>query len=236
MPISKNADFMPSFRHFLLCLSILSEMVRDFTLKPIPMLNLATTSGEAVMKATGSSWEDWIAYLDQQNAAELTHKEIVSLLSKKIESSWWQQQVTVGYEQYIGRRIPGQASSGFQMGVQTTIPLPALEVWNFIASEEGIALWLGDIVKMDFHEKGEYLTKEGVTGKITVIKQASHIRMTWKPDKWREHSVLQVRTTPKGDRTTLGFHQENLPDAFERENMRTRWKEKSRKIAELLMI
>ncbi|WMT39674.1 SRPBCC domain-containing protein [Paenibacillus sp. D2_2] len=72
----------------------------------------------------------------------------------------------------------------------------------------------------------QYITSEGVSGEIRVVNQYQNIRLTWKNENWVKSSTLQIRTISNGsDKTTLSFHQENLPDINVREEMKMRWEE-----------
>jgi hypothetical protein len=73
--------------------------------KPISTTNFET--------ATGRSWQEWVAFLDGIDAHNLSHTEIASrIFDTGKASSWWAQSITVAYEQYIGRRVPGQDHKG----------------------------------------------------------------------------------------------------------------------------
>lgn len=80
---------------------------------------------QAIEKATGTSWQDWCAFLEENGAADLEHNAIVKKARtfKKI-SGWWAQGIAVAYEQSIGRRKPGQSSDGlFAASVSRTMAL-----------------------------------------------------------------------------------------------------------------
>ena len=49
-------------------------------------------SGEAVAKATGRDWDEWLDFLDALDAREMTHREIVGLVAEKggLSNGWWQ--------------------------------------------------------------------------------------------------------------------------------------------------
>ena len=97
-------------------------------------------STRAIEEATGASWQEWCAFLDDQGAAQLDHIAIVRKARTFREiSGWWAQGVAVAYEQHIGRRKPGQRSDGlFNASVSRTIKAllePAYASWcNFAAS------------------------------------------------------------------------------------------------------
>ena len=65
---------------------------------------LGGVSSEAVVKATGKSWAEWLQILDRAEAREMNHRQIVALLGEesRLSSGWWQQTIAVGYEQARG--------------------------------------------------------------------------------------------------------------------------------------
>jgi len=106
----------------------------------------ATVSDAAVLKASGKNWNQWIRFLDEEGAGELTHPDIVKLLATKklVPSPWWRQEITVHYEKAKGRRQPGQNADGaFQVGVSRTLSVPVAAAWKLVTSTEGLSAWLG---------------------------------------------------------------------------------------------
>ena len=70
-------------------------------------------SDTALAKATGHAWSYWYERLNDDQADQLTHKEIVArLMDDYGVASWWAQTLAVRYEQSINRRVVGQSSSG----------------------------------------------------------------------------------------------------------------------------
>lgn len=82
-----------------------------------------TNRTRAIEKATGKSWNDWLAYFEAKNAASLSHKDIARrLFEDGGVTGWWAQSLTVSYEQHIGRRVPGQDCEGeFSVSVSKTL-------------------------------------------------------------------------------------------------------------------
>lgn len=78
---------------------------------------------EAVERATGRTWDEWLAYMAGIGAERLTHHEIAAALVAELDGTvdnlgWWAQATAVAYEQYMGRRVPGQRPDGtFQTSV-----------------------------------------------------------------------------------------------------------------------
>lgn len=94
----------------------------------------------SIEKATGQTWDEWLEFFDSIGARELSHHEIAQHAYDHIvksgafddaaanqdgrqnPSGWWSQNVTVAYEQHIGRRVPGQRSDGtFEVTVSKTL-------------------------------------------------------------------------------------------------------------------
>jgi predicted Zn-dependent protease len=70
-------------------------------------------SPEAIEKATGKSWDDWLAFFESIDAASLSHADIARKTHEQGGATgWWSQMLTVAYEQHIGRRVPGQDCEG----------------------------------------------------------------------------------------------------------------------------
>lgn len=72
---------------------------------------------DRIAEATGYAWDDWVAFLDDQDGRELPHPVLADLAHARLNGSvdnagWWAQGVTVAYEQHIGRRLPGQRADG----------------------------------------------------------------------------------------------------------------------------
>jgi uncharacterized protein YndB with AHSA1/START domain len=194
-------------------------------------------SSQAVNKATGKTWEDWIGLLDKLGAKDKTHNEIVNILrtGNYISNEWWLQTVTVGYEYARGSRILGEtASAGFEIGVQKAIPIPAGEAWQLITSPKVLKIWLGNISNLNLVKGYRYQTSEGTSGEIRSVKPGEKIRLTWQPHEWKGASTLQISLVPNGNKTSIRIHHEKLVDHDARINMQMHWKEVFERISQLI--
>ena len=159
---------------------------------------------EAVLAKTGKVWAEWFAILDAAGADRLSHKEIVSILRDQHGvGSWWQQMVTVQYEQSRGLRVLNQSCDGdYQVNVSKTISVPAVEVfdaWNNTTIRE---TWL----------PGANLT-------IRKATSPKSLRITW-----HEGGSLDVMIYPKGDaKCSCTADHKKLASAESVEHMRTYW-------------
>ncbi len=81
-------------------------------------------SDEAVKKATGKDWDNWLSILKEEKADKLEHAEIARLLNEKHKiDGWWAQSITVEFERHIGKRKVGEVKDGtFQTAVSKTLP------------------------------------------------------------------------------------------------------------------
>ena len=193
-------------------------------------------SDAAVRKATGKSWDEWFDLLDSEGADALPHKQIARLLYDKgyIASSWWCQTVTVAYEHACGKRVLGETESvGFEIGVQKTLPLTPAQAWDLLTQPASRALWLGAVLRLRWEKGAAFATAEGTRGEIRSFAPGKHVRLTWQPPHFSTLSTLQVTLIPSGTKTALRFHQENLPSAEVREQMRAHWRDVLQKLAEL---
>lgn len=96
---------------------------------------------KALETGSGISWSEWIDFLEPHK--QLDHTEMAKVVLAEIERfgvsknpEWWAQSVTIAFEQYIGRRKPGQQSSGdYSVTVTKTVNGSMDEVLSRIVAE-----------------------------------------------------------------------------------------------------
>lgn len=114
----------------------------------------AGKSDEAVVKATGKSWDEWFKILDSADASKMPHKDIVRMLhdkglirkrkdwpeDKNFNAGWWAQSIVVGYEEKIGRRVFGAKTAGnYSVTVGKSLagtPDDVLKIWQGLVKEK----------------------------------------------------------------------------------------------------
>ena len=161
-------------------------------------------SDEAVKSKTGKKWDQWFAILDKAGAKEMSHKDIVKFLNSKHDvGPWWQQTVTVTYEQARGLRDTHEKPGGYQISVSRTVNVPLANLYKAVASEKGRSRWLSE---------------DGlVVRKATANKS---MRVTWKDGK----TSLEINFYPKGDgKSQIVVQHSKLPDAKAAAKMKTFW-------------
>jgi uncharacterized protein YndB with AHSA1/START domain len=122
------------------------------------------------------------------------------------------------------REVGHTRDAGWEIGVSKTIARPVEDVWGFITSPPGIAIWLGEGVTVRSERGAGYETTAGVHGEMRSVRELDRIRLTWQPKDWPHDTTLQLTVRSAGaGRTTLGVHQERLADKAEREQQRAHW-------------
>ena len=184
-------------------------------------------SSDAVAKATGRDWGQWLEFLDSLGAPDMTHKQIVALVvgPGELDNGWWQQSVAVGYGQAQGLRVVGQPSTAdYQIGVQKTLPIPMEVAWRLLAHSPGRDAWLGTTAGLKFEKGEKYQTSEGTWGEVRSVVPWQKVRLTWSSTALARQSTVQVTLVASGDKTSVRFHQEGLSGLEERDLMRSHWR------------
>ena len=113
---------------------------------------------------------------------------------------------------------------GYQIGVRKTFTVSTEKMWDFLLSETGITIWLGQINMDDFELHKPFKTTEGIEGKLSVFKPDSHMRLRWKSTDWLRYSTVEIRVTNSKGRAAVVFHHTGLFDVEKREALIGYWK------------
>lgn len=113
--------------------------------------------------------------------------------------------------------------AGFQIGVRRTVPATVEAVWRFLTGAEGLRAWLGEAEGTVVREGENFATREGDSGRFTVVKPLSHVRLQWMKSDWEAPSTLQIRVLPAKQGATISIHQEKLSGPAAREEMKAHW-------------
>lgn len=165
---------------------------------------------EAVLRATGKDWKEWVRMLRAAGAAKMSHKEIAAMLHEAHGvSPWWSQTVTVGYERLTGRREKHEVVGGFQVSVTRTIAAPMAACERAWRDARGRGGWLPE--------------------KITIRRSSTPgvVRFAW-----ADGSDVEVRMTPKGEaKTQVAVQVRKLADAEAGARAKEMWAERIRGMA-----
>lgn len=123
-------------------------------------------SDAAVRKATGKSWQEWFALLDDAGASKLDHKKIAAWIHQHCASGWWSQMIAVTYEQSRGLRKKFQTSAGdFKANISKTFDVSLKQLFS---------AW------EDAEQRMSWLNNPGMT--VRKANKDTSLRITW-PDK-----------------------------------------------------
>ncbi len=160
-------------------------------------------SDAAVKAKTGKTWSEWFKILDAAGAKRMTHQEIVARLSKKRGvGPWWQQMVTVTYEQARGLREKHQKPEGYEISVSRTIGAPiskAFKAWT-----------------------DEKIRKQWLPANLTIRKATTNksLRISWEDGD----TSLAVAFYPKGaGKCQVVAQHSKIPDAKAAAKMKRSW-------------
>ena len=161
-------------------------------------------SDAAVQAKTGKTWKEWFAILDKAGARKLSHQEIVKHLNTKHDvGPWWQQMVTVTYEQARGLREPHQKAEGYQISVSRTVNVPIGKLYNAFANDNVRKAWLAE---------------DGLAVRKATTNKS--LRVTWNDVK----TSLEINFYSKGDaKSQVVVQHSKLPNAKASATMKTFW-------------
>jgi hypothetical protein len=159
---------------------------------------------EAVQMKTGRTWSEWFAILDAVSAQQMTHQQIVAYLhTEQGIGSWWQQMVTVTYEQARGMRAKHQMPNGYQISTSKTIAAPTAALYE---------AWI------DADRRQSWLPNAPLA--ISKATPGKSIRAAWGDQGGR----IDVQFYPKGAaKTQVTIQHNKLADADAAEQMKAYW-------------
>ncbi|MBI2925627.1 MAG: hypothetical protein HYY24_07980 [Verrucomicrobia bacterium] len=181
-----------------------------------PSSKVAGISADAVRRATGRDWAEWCALLDQAGARKMTHQQIVAIVSGKFRiGSWWQQMITVGYEQARGLRQKHQKPEGFEISGSKTVAVPLAKLFTAWHDDRQRRRWLADAdftvrkatpnkslrltwgdgktsVDVNFYAKGDGKSQVSLNhGKLPNVTQAARMKKYWAGELAKLRTILE---------------------------------------------
>ena len=161
-------------------------------------------SDEAVNAKTGKNWEQWFAILDKAGAKKMNHQEIAKYLNtEQGVGPWWQQMVTVTYEQSRGLRKEHERPDGYQISVSRTVNVPIAKLYKAFANDKTRNAWLAE---------------DGLAVRKATANKS--MRVTWNDVK----TSLEINFYPKGgEKSQVVVQHSKLPNAKASATMKTYW-------------
>ena len=165
---------------------------------------------------TGRGWREWLRILDAWGARERKHGKIAShLMEEHGVPGWWAQAITVGYERSRGLRAKHQTLTGsFQVSVSKTFPIGVGKLFRAFAQARQRNRWL---------EPGML--------KVRTTRKDRDLRFDFRDGTSRVVAYFDPKDRNK---TTVIIQHEKLADAGAVEEMRAMWKDRLKRLAEML--
>jgi hypothetical protein len=165
---------------------------------------IAGSSSDAVLKATGKDWAAWVKALDKEKAHTLPHKDIAVMLRDRFGvGDWWAQMVTVGYERIKGLRVKNQKADGFEVSASKTVAVDAVTALEAFTDAKRLKAWFGKTMKLRTVSAGKSARFDAPAG----------------------GGVVSLWLTAKAaDKTGVALQHMQLPDEASAEKMRAYWK------------
>lgn len=172
-------------------------------------------SDAAVQRKTGKTWDEWFQILDAAGGEQMDHKQMVAYLhAEHGVGDWWQQMVTVTYEQARGKRLLHERPEGFQVSVSKTVAVPVARLYRALRDGRTRARWLPQ-GELEFH-------------KATPDKS---LRGTWGKDR----APIDVNLYPKGEaKSQVSLQHGKLPSAGRAAEMKVYWSAALARLKEIL--
>lgn len=172
-------------------------------------------SDAAVQAKTGKTWSEWFKLLDKAGAKKMNHKEIVAYLKEHHNpGAWWQQMITVTYEQARGLREKYEKAGGFSANASKTIAVPLAKLYQ---------AW------SDTRQRNRWLGEKGVVLRSTTPEKS--MRLIWSDGK----SKVLINFYAKGEsKSQVAIEHEKLANATAATKMKTFWGERLNLLKEKL--
>ena len=163
-------------------------------------------SDAAVKAKTGKTWKEWFEILDKGGASKLSHQEIVKYLhTQQGVGPWWQQMLTVTYEEARGLRERHQKPEGFQISVSRTVSVPLRKLYKAFANDGARKAWFGE---------------DGLVVRTATTDKS--MRVTWNDGK----SSLEISFLAKGaGKSQVVVQHSKLPNSKASAKMKKYWGE-----------
>jgi uncharacterized protein YndB with AHSA1/START domain len=173
-------------------------------------LRYAGVGNEAVLRATGKAWEEWLKVLDRAGAKTMPHKDIALMLSRQFAvPDWWSQMVTVGYEQARGLREAYQNAEGYSANASKTVAAALNQLYDAWNDPALRARWMPDApVEVRRSNDGKSMTMAWTIGDSRVDVGFF--------DKGQGKSMVQVEHAKLKDSAAVMRQKEYWQDALGR--------------------
>jgi len=166
---------------------------------------------KAVRTKTSKNWQEWFNILDSADATKMNHEEIVDFLSHNFDvGPWWEQMITVTYEQTRGLRNRHEKPQGYKISCTKTISAKVADIYEAWENKS---------------KRGKWLTNSQV--KIRKSTPVKSMPIIWINGK----TSVEVNFYPKGsNKIQVTVQHSKLSDANAAKTIKHYWEENLKKL------
>jgi uncharacterized protein YndB with AHSA1/START domain len=191
---------------------------------------------ESVRAATGKTWEEWWAYLDERGGPKEGRRNIGFHLNRELNvDPWWSTTLAVEYEEARGQREKDGRLKGYYICSTKTINAPLEDVFAAWLTNESLNRWLGVGVAGEPTEGGALTDEDGALGTVKRVRANKDIRIAWEHSACAPGSVVDVMFQDKGKGKTAVFvNHDRLQSRAEADGVRAAWNEAMNRLKSVL--
>jgi len=184
-------------------------------------------SDDSVRAATGKSWDEWWAYLDERGGPKEGRRNITAHLMTDLKlAPWWSSTIAVEYEEAKGQREKDGRLKGYYICSTKTVNAPLDQAFEAWLTNESLNRWLGTGVVGDPTEGSTLSDEDGVLGTVKRVRANKDIRIAWEHASCAPGSVVDVLFTDKGKgKTAVYVNHDRLQSRAEADGVRNAWNE-----------
>jgi uncharacterized protein YndB with AHSA1/START domain len=175
----------------------------------------------ACKEATGRTFAEWFAFLDQQDGLKIGRRESILKMYGEKQDPWWPTTIYIAYEKHHGVVKKDGSPEGYTICVTKNINAPVdkvYSVWN-----NRLAEWFEDEATQDLVEGGQLTCKGGTKATFTRIRENKDLRMTWEHPGCTGPMTLDVQFQDNKGKTLMNAMTSRVQTREETDGLRAAW-------------
>lgn len=160
---------------------------------------------EAVKSATGKTWEEWFALLDERGGTGPgKRRELGNYLYADCKLDiWWSATINVEYENARGVLDKDNRPKGYMICSTKTIAAPVEKVYAAWVSNDALDRWFSAHNDAEVTDGGCYKNGDGDTGVYKRVRADKDLRFTWENPAHSPATIVDVTFQDNGKGKTL---------------------------------
>ncbi len=179
---------------------------------------------EGVKEATGKTWAEWFAAIDEKDGLKIGRRQITSWLYDELKIDiWWCSTINMEYENHKGVKEKDGRSKGYFICSTKTIAAPVEKVYEAWASAAALNSWFGEGNTGDVADGGMLTNTDGDRLEFKRVRPNKDLRFTYERDDVQP-TLVDVQFSDKGNgKTGLLVNHDRLQARDEADGIREAW-------------